>query len=185
MSTFLVMKKTKNITISKLDAARRQLETAIRLYFANGDPVSIHTLAAAAYNIVKDVNKNRGGTPLFLKEEFLDYIKEGHEKEVRKLINAAENFFKHADYDHDAIFDFNPGHSEMLIHEACRVFQRLTGEQSFLFKLFQIWFATNNPLLFRLPEEYKRILESIAAEFPYSSREIFFAEALPLVLKPF
>src|SRR5207245_10811773 len=34
------------ITVTKLDAARRQLRTAIRLWFEEGDPVSIHTLAA-------------------------------------------------------------------------------------------------------------------------------------------
>jgi hypothetical protein len=39
--------------ISKLDAAKRQLEVAIRLYFAWGDPVAIHTLAAAAINLLK------------------------------------------------------------------------------------------------------------------------------------
>jgi hypothetical protein len=30
------------LQVSKLDAARRQVETAIRLYFAEADPVSIH-----------------------------------------------------------------------------------------------------------------------------------------------
>jgi hypothetical protein len=39
--------------VSKLDAAKRQLETVIRLYFSNGDPVSIHTLTAAAYNVLR------------------------------------------------------------------------------------------------------------------------------------
>jgi hypothetical protein len=33
----------KEFKVSKLDAAKRQLETAIRLYFSDGDPVSIHT----------------------------------------------------------------------------------------------------------------------------------------------
>jgi hypothetical protein len=40
------------ITISKFDAARRQLNTAITLWFADGDPVAIHTLAYAAYEII-------------------------------------------------------------------------------------------------------------------------------------
>jgi hypothetical protein len=34
--------------ISKLDAAERQIDTAIRLYFEDGDLVSIHKLSAAA-----------------------------------------------------------------------------------------------------------------------------------------
>jgi hypothetical protein len=44
------------LRISKLDAAKRQLETAITLYFNSGDWVSIHALAGAAYMIIRDVN---------------------------------------------------------------------------------------------------------------------------------
>jgi len=55
------MTTVQKLTISKLDAAKRQLETVIRLYFVHGDPVSIHTLTSAAYNVIRDVNKKRGG----------------------------------------------------------------------------------------------------------------------------
>lgn len=41
--------------ISKLDSARRQLETAVRLFFVDGDPVSVHTLAAAAGEVLADL----------------------------------------------------------------------------------------------------------------------------------
>jgi len=36
------------VQVSKIEAARRQLTTAINLYFKNGDAVSIHTLAASS-----------------------------------------------------------------------------------------------------------------------------------------
>jgi hypothetical protein len=39
------------IVVTKLDAARRQLRTAIHLWFNDGDPVSIHALAFAAYEL--------------------------------------------------------------------------------------------------------------------------------------
>ena len=38
--------------ISKLDAAKRQLEMAIKLYFNDDDPISIHTLASASEEIL-------------------------------------------------------------------------------------------------------------------------------------
>jgi len=41
------------VRLSKFEAARRQLETAIKLYFADGDEVSIHALAAAAILLSK------------------------------------------------------------------------------------------------------------------------------------
>ncbi len=44
-----------NIKISKHDAARRQIFTAIRLYFNHGDLVSMHTLAAAAFKITQNI----------------------------------------------------------------------------------------------------------------------------------
>lgn len=42
----------KKIQVTKLDAVRRQLETAVILWFHDGDPVSIHTLTGAAYQII-------------------------------------------------------------------------------------------------------------------------------------
>jgi hypothetical protein len=51
--------KTTTLTIGKLDAARRQLSTAITLWFGSDDPVSIHTLAHAAYEIIHTVSRKR------------------------------------------------------------------------------------------------------------------------------
>jgi hypothetical protein len=49
-----------SVFINKLEAARRQLDTAIRLTFANEDALAIHTLAAAAYRILRDILHERG-----------------------------------------------------------------------------------------------------------------------------
>ena len=43
------------LEITKLEAAARQLDTAITLVFEQGDRVVVHTLAAAAANIFSDV----------------------------------------------------------------------------------------------------------------------------------
>jgi hypothetical protein len=47
------------LALTKVDVARRQLQTAITLWFTNGDPVSVHTLAAAAHEIIHTVTKKR------------------------------------------------------------------------------------------------------------------------------
>jgi hypothetical protein len=69
--------QTKGLRIGKLDAARRQLETAIILWFTDGDPVAIHTLAFAAYEIIHVVSKKRDPNrrdllfdPLVIKDEY-------------------------------------------------------------------------------------------------------------------
>jgi hypothetical protein len=48
------------ITVTKLDAAKRQLRTALRLWFDDGDPVSIHTLLAAAHEIIHTLYRRKG-----------------------------------------------------------------------------------------------------------------------------
>jgi hypothetical protein len=48
-----------SIKISKLAAARRQLATAIELWFIDGDPVAIHTLAFAAFEVIRTISKKR------------------------------------------------------------------------------------------------------------------------------
>ena len=63
-----------DIEVSKLDAARRQLETAIRLFFYDGDFVSTHTLAAAAFNVLNDLSRRADGDRKSMRDQLLDYI---------------------------------------------------------------------------------------------------------------
>jgi hypothetical protein len=101
------------ITVSKLDAARRQLRTAIRLWFYDADPVSAHTLAYAAHEILRVMLKKRSpkSEHLFdlmpIKKEYRPMILEGLKKHA--------NFFKHASRDPNETIEFNPGLSEIFI----------------------------------------------------------------------
>ena len=47
--------KPRRLTISKLEAARRQIESAIWLWFLDGDMVSIDTLVTSAQRLLRDV----------------------------------------------------------------------------------------------------------------------------------
>lgn len=47
--------------VSKLEAASRQLDTAIRLLFHQGDAVAVHSLAAGAANVFFDVAEEKAG----------------------------------------------------------------------------------------------------------------------------
>lgn len=48
------------IFITKLVAAKRQLRAAIRLFFGREDELAVHTVAAAAYNLLRELKKTRG-----------------------------------------------------------------------------------------------------------------------------
>lgn len=52
------------IPVTKLDAARRQLETAVRLSFNDEDVVWIHPLISAAHTILRDIGCFCGASPL-------------------------------------------------------------------------------------------------------------------------
>lgn len=82
------------ILVTKLDAARRQLRTAIELWADDGDPVSIHSLAYAAHQIVHDLNRNAKGPNLFLD---MPGIKKERRDEFVAMVKRDANFFKHAD----------------------------------------------------------------------------------------
>jgi len=101
------------VRLSKFEAARRQLETAIKLYFADGDEVSIHTLAAAAYSLIQDINEHRRGEPM-LKDLHL-LLPDALAREFRRYVNRPENFLKHADKDPDGVGELEPKWTEVLI----------------------------------------------------------------------
>jgi hypothetical protein len=49
------------VQISKIAAAQRQLDAAIRMFFQREDELAIHTVTAAAFQILRDVTRKRGG----------------------------------------------------------------------------------------------------------------------------
>jgi hypothetical protein len=175
--------KMKLLTVSKLDAAKRQLETVIRLYFSDGDPVAIHTLTAAAYNVIRDVTAKRGAEPMLIKDQLHNYVKPESKQSVIRKINEAENFFKHADRDHETTLDFNPEASEFLLVEACGQYQKLTGELPPLILIYRTWFMANHPDFFNFPEESRRNLRASGPSIVQMGRALYFSEALPLIMK--
>lgn len=171
------------LRISKLDAARRQLESAIRLYFKEGDPVSIHTLTAAAYQLLSDINAKRGGEPM-LKDRVLQWVRPDAVDEARQRLSEAQNFFKHADRDAEGMLAFNPTQTELLLCDACHKYRELAAEAVPHLIVYQAWFwlATGSDLV--KGSERARIPKKLREEFPGATRQSFFAEALPLVSDP-
>ena len=51
---------TSALYVTKLAAAKRQLQAAIRMYFLEEDELAIHTVASAAYGLLKDLKRDRG-----------------------------------------------------------------------------------------------------------------------------
>jgi hypothetical protein len=102
-----------SIKISKLDAARRQLRTAIRLWFYDGDPVSTHALAFAAYEIIDVIRKQRSPDSESLFD--LARVKPEYRAMLLNALKEHANFFKHGGRDPAETIAFHPDMSEIFI----------------------------------------------------------------------
>jgi hypothetical protein len=51
---------TASVHVTKLTAAKRQLQAAIRMYFQPEDGLAVHTVAAAVYGLLKGIKNSRG-----------------------------------------------------------------------------------------------------------------------------
>lgn len=112
------MTETEIITLDKLEAARRQLATAIELWFCGGDPVSAHTLAHAAYEIIHTVAKRRNSNAELLFDALM--IKDEFRTQWAVWLKEPGNWFKHARDDPDGTLEFKPILTELFLLFAVR-----------------------------------------------------------------
>lgn len=130
--------------ISKRDAGLRQLETAIRLFFSDADPVSVHTLAAAASTVFHDLCIQNDIEPFF--EHIRATLQSDSPKELRAMINEFQNFFKHADRDpFQLLQEFDDEANDHMLYIAIEDAHRLLGGLPVTAQVFQAWFCACYP----------------------------------------
>jgi hypothetical protein len=125
--------------ITKLEAAQRQLATATELYFLGLDEIAIHTLAAASYNIIRDLSKHRGAPEMAVKDYFPTTVSSSQRQQVSEWLNSFENFFKHADRDPGAEIELSPVITEAMLIDAWAQYERLGGTLPEVGKVFKLW----------------------------------------------
>ena len=141
-------KRTPKIRVGKLEAAVRQLDTAIEFWFSEGDIVSVHTLASAAHEVIHSLHQNRyppGLSPDLLLDSLV--IRDQGSRDWVRLLRAPQNFFKHADKDPDPAgsIEFSPRTSELFILTGIRGLGNLGVALSTPQSAFLAWFALNRP----------------------------------------
>jgi hypothetical protein len=132
--------------ITKVNAGCRQLETAIWLYFNNGDDVAIHTLACNAREIFERQCERREKPRMF------NRISQNHSEivstELWNVLNAARNFFKHLNpkEDVDASIEFNPDDNKMTIYIASHDCASLLEDAvPITVKRYLLWLSATEP----------------------------------------
>jgi hypothetical protein len=126
--------------------ARSQLLTAIEIFFSDGDPISVHTLAGAAREILESLCSVKNIEPM------TDFILKDHPKKSRKDIwnamNLYRNCFKHlgktpeerAD-DDSTLAQFKDTDNEFLLYVCVEDYVRYRKAMPVNYQVYQAWFA--------------------------------------------
>ncbi len=147
----------KHEPVTKLEAARRQMNQAVHLFFERRDSVSVHTLASAAAQILSDLCAAKG---LFSPIRGAGIIREDRRREWLAALKKAENFFKHADRDADASLEFNADITEGTLFDSTYMYLALTGKRTYESAIFESWLFQKHPE-FLNESQYKEALREL------------------------
>src|SRR6266481_2306359 len=127
------------VTLDKLAVAVGQIDTAIWLWFTDGDIVSIVSLTGAALGVLDGVYQQRkvGRRPFPFDET--DAPKGMTARQARNLAKGAENFAKHARNPKEKTFDYRFDKATAYLYCACLAYFNLTGDHGSRFQeLFRL-----------------------------------------------
>ncbi len=138
--------------IHKIEIAKRQIETAINLFLAEQDFLSVVTLAGAGEEILGKLLTRHS------KKNMVDYLKLLDErisggrnfKIVNKEINGFRNSLKHANEESENEIDIvdSQEHAIAMVTRAITNYSILEGNISNQMMVFYIWLQENRPDLF-------------------------------------
>lgn len=127
----------KVIVFTREEILIRLIDTAIMLWFHNGDILSVHILGSAAYKTLRDITKKTGKVP------WLTEIM-GDEK-----LTIAYDFLRHAPSDLNVVLDFPPRANLVLLAGAVTTFEAVfkyrTNYMSVLMLRFLCGLPTDTP----------------------------------------
>lgn len=125
--------------LTKIDVARRQLVTAIRLLFEDGDSVSVLSLAANAWEVIDALCEQAGIQGV--SHETRGHVPPGKDLKRDYINSPYRNFFKHADRDPEAtLAGPSPSTIDSLVYLAVDDYLRLNGKGPVELQVFQLWY---------------------------------------------
>lgn len=147
-----------SVSITKLSAAQRQIDAAIRILFSEEDPLAVHTVVAAAHRIVLDLAEKRNLAPYtesirktiatLYRQQFGETIPSDklqhwatqvEKKNFRPYLNHPANFLKHADQDAEEALDQDSLQTDTLLLASCVTYAKLGLEYTPEMKAFLRW----------------------------------------------
>lgn len=133
------------IPITKREAAIRQLDAAIKLFFEEGEMIAVHTLVGASLQVMLDLGHPQGIESSLRSSK---YIYENRIKDWISSLNRIQNFFKHANRDSDEVLQYSEDSTILLIIEAVILAESLCLHQGSNAQIaFKTWFLVAYPEL--------------------------------------
>lgn len=153
--------KSRLVKLTKLDAARRQIESAIWLWFLDSDIVSVYTLTSAAHRILRELAEHRGVTPLAFTAE---YFPRPGDKDRSHSLRDAEVFFQQAK--NAEMYGFDEVWIELYLFDAVMAYANLFehDSRSALMSTFVVRFGVQRPDLFA-PDAFPLLEKTIGKTF--------------------
>jgi len=130
----------KPFKVTKLDAAERQLKEAIYMVINQRDPISTHTIACSAHQILYDLARKK-----HISGNIKDIVPNRKKREWFNILNTPYNFFRHANKDTAKKIEFNPTISHFFILDATYLYQELNDRLFYEAALFRLWFNKHYP----------------------------------------
>jgi hypothetical protein len=165
------------VRVNKEEAAMSQLVCAMILWFIGGDPVSIHTLAAAAHDCFHWMVRHEG------KESILRKWMSQQSKAFQKQISDAQNFFKHGHKWLKGEVEYPVIYGEMLMLDSlvCHgmLFDPTTTPA--VLRLYGVRFGLENSDLFRTNLFRFFLEQEVIEELAPLDRQQFFERGLGLI----
>ncbi len=159
------MEENKTILhLSKTEVVRREIETAIAMFFTGGEPVAIHLIAQSANDILTKL----GGKSFY--SDISSYIKPEHQKWFTDIIRKPNNFFKHVLRDENEVLTFNPEATTFILWDCVEMYKKSTGEVTGKMTAYLLYFWANNPQII-VEKEHRDEFQKAMANGPISKAE--------------
>lgn len=130
-------------TITKLDAAVRQLNIAVEMWFQESDIVATHTLACSAHQLIFDIKRKESIDSEMLFDSLI--FKDEFRNKAIKHLKKEYNFFKHADKDPDATIEFNGVITQYYILISLRGLLSLNVVLTGAMRIFSLYYSILHP----------------------------------------
>jgi hypothetical protein len=167
------------VRVTRQEAAKGQLHSAILLWFHEGDVASIHTLTVAAQGILSVLKKEAG-----VRFGAADWI-QAQPKSFQEKIRNPQNFFKHGHHKqlYKDVISYAPELPEVFMLDSTVTYSHLFHRLTPTMLLFLLRFSIEQPKAFRSTESiHAKLVDGVKIEdFRGLGRREFYERLLPLV----